>query len=363
VSASSAQSWWLDAIGRIPLLTPAEEIELGNAIQAWLQHPDGPDHCPPGIRRRGQRARQRFTEANLRLAVHYVSKNCHRIAKEQGVDDLIQAANEGVIRAVERFDPTRGYKFSTYAYWWIRQAVNHWCDRHGRVVAIPGSHSQHLGRLAPIMRRLSLELGRTPTREEIAAELGVSLPVFDQLRINAQPVGSLDLVIGDDGMALSDVIACHDPTLEEQEEQAERLRQAEQLRGMIARLPAPDQQLLSLAYSLDGEQRSQQDVARAVGLSVRAVEAKLRALEQQLRGMAVQLVLVAVPLQVVTPCGSGYKRLRRLKLVDGQLSLPIDLSAWISRAHSKCRSSGPRRAAGALASISSTSRTPTRLSS
>lgn len=325
MASNAGLSWWLEQIGRVPLLTQAEEIELGHAIQTWHNHPDGPDHCPLGIRRRGQRARERFTAANLRLAVHYISKHCHRLAKDTSVDDLVQAANEGVIKAVERFDPTRGYRFSTYAYWWIRQSVNAWCDKHGRLVAIPGSHSQHLGKLGPIVQRLQTQLNRDPTRAELAAELGVSLRVFEQLMVNAQPVSSLDLVIHDDGMELGDVIATHDLSLEEQEDQAERLRQAEQLRGMVAKLPAGDRQLVSLAYSFDGEERTHQQVAKAVGLSVRQVESRLRTLEQQLRGMAVQLVLVAVPTEPVQAniCRRGVKRRRRLKVIEGQLSLPI----------------------------------------
>jgi RNA polymerase primary sigma factor len=129
VPASSNQSWWLDSIGRIPLLSPAEEIELGTAIQRWQQHPDP---CPPGIRRRGQRARDRFVSANLRLVVAYISKRCHRLTRSFDREDLTQAGNMGLITAAERFDPAKGYRFSTYAYWWIRQAINRWVDQHGR---------------------------------------------------------------------------------------------------------------------------------------------------------------------------------------------------------------------------------------
>ena len=96
-------SWWLDAIGRIPLLTPAEEIELGTLIQRGLQ-----PCATPREKRSGMRARDRFVRANLRLAVSYVSKRCNRLTRIHGQDDLIQAANEGLIRAVERFAPARG---------------------------------------------------------------------------------------------------------------------------------------------------------------------------------------------------------------------------------------------------------------
>ena len=281
----SGLSWWLEQIGRIPLLTPAEEIELGNQVQAWLNHPDGPDGCPPGVRRRGRRAQDRFVKGNLRLAVAYVSKHCHRLAKTHSVDDLIQSANEGLIRAVERFDPTRGYRFSTYAYWWIRQAVGHWADHNGRSVAIPGSHSQHLGKLGPIRRRLAMELGREPTREEIAAELGVSERVFDQLLVNAIPVASLDQVISDDGLELGDVVACWDSTPEEHEAQDERHQQAEQLRELMATLPGRDQMLLAMAWGLDGPAMERSEIAEQLGMKLRVVDGRLRYLQAQLQAM------------------------------------------------------------------------------
>ena len=291
MSASSSQAWWLEQIGKIPLLTPAEEIELGTAIQRWLQHPDP---CPPGIRRRGQRARERFVKANLRLAVSFVTRKCHRLAKKYSSDDLIQAANEGLIKAVERFDPQRGYRFSTYACWWIHQSVNRWVDVNGRVIAIPGSHSQHLGRLSAITARLTRELNRDPTKEELAAELGVSLRVLDAVIENGRSVGSLDAVISEDGQELIETLASWDQSLEEQEQQQERWRQAEELRGLIKTLAVADQRLLCQAWGLNGEEVSRREIAGQAGLSIRALDVKLQRLQAQLASSSVQLVLVAV---------------------------------------------------------------------
>jgi RNA polymerase primary sigma factor len=289
--AASSQTWWLDSIGRIPLLTPAEEIELGTAIQRWRQHPEP---VPPGLRRRGMRARDRFVQANLRLAVSYVSKRCNRLARIHGSEDLIQAANMGLITAAERFDPARGYRFSTYAYWWIRQAVNRWVDQHGRSISIPGSHSQHLGRIGPITRRLESELGRSPTRQEIADALNTSVAVLEQVLENGRPVGSLDQVVSDDGLELSSLVATYDRSPEEEEEQRERWRQAEQLRNLISRLPHQERRLLSLAWGLDGVEVPRPELAQQEGLSTRALESRLQRLQQQLASQSVQLVLVAV---------------------------------------------------------------------
>jgi RNA polymerase primary sigma factor len=308
VPASSNQSWWLDSIGRIPLLTPAEEIELGTAIQRWQQHPDP---CPPGIRRRGQRARDRFVKANLRLVVAYISKRCHRLTRSFDREDLTQAGNMGLITAAERFDPAKGYRFSTYAYWWIRQAINRHCDTTGRAIAIPGSHCQHLAKLGPITRRLERELNRTPTQAEIAAELGVSLRVLEQVIENGRPVASLDQVVTDDGLELGSLCATYDRSPEDEEEQRERWRQAEQLRGLIARLAPQDRRLLSLAWGLDGVEVPRPELAQQEGLSTRALEVRLERLQASLASQSVQLVLVAVERGTVEPRDRSRRRRER----------------------------------------------------
>ena len=300
------------------MLTPAEEIELGTAIQRWKTHPEP---VPPGIRRRGMKARERFITANLRLAVAFVSRKCHRLAKAHSQEDLIQAANEGLIKAVERFDPARGYRFSTYAIWWIHQSVNRYVDLHGRTIAIPGSHSQHLGRLAAITRRLTRELSRDPTRDELARELGVSLRVLDAVIENGRSISSLDAVISEDGQELGETLASWDQSLEDQEEQQERWRQAEQLRGLIATLPVPDQRLLRQAWALDGEERPRREIAERAGLSIRALDVRLQRLQAQLAAQSVQLVLVAVarvPVALVK-----RQRRRRVRLWVDQLELMV----------------------------------------
>lgn len=265
------------------------------------------------------RARDRFVQANLRLAVSYVSKRCWRLAKEIGQEDLIQAANMGLITAAERFDPARGYRFSTYAYWWIRQAVSRWADSHSRAITIPGSHCQHLGRIGPISRKLAGELGRDPTREEIAAELGVSLRVLEQVLENGRSIASLDQIVSDDGLELGSTCASYDRSIEDDEEQAERWRQAEQLRNMIHRLPAADQRLLTLAWGLDGVEVPRAELAHQEGLSTRALEARLERLQASLAAHSVQLVLVAVCR--VRPSPRPRKRRQRRLVVGVQLVL------------------------------------------
>ena len=313
MALSVPANWWLDTIGRVPLLSPAEEIELGTAIQRWQQHPPP---CPPGIRRRGMRARDRFVTANLRLAVSYVARRCNRLAKAHGgSEDLVQAANMGLITAAERFDPARGYRFSTYAYWWIRQAVNRWVDQHSRMVSIPGSHCQHLAKMAAITRRIERERGRLPTHQELATELGVSLRVLEQVLENGRPIGSLDQIVTDDGLELGATCASWDRSLEDEEEQRERWRQAEQLRGLIARLPASDQQLLMQAWGLDGVEVPRAELARQEGISTRVLQARLERLQSALASQSMQLVLVAVA-RVPVPPRSRIRRRPRARRVE-----------------------------------------------
>lgn len=315
-------SWWLDQIGRVPLLTPSQEIELGTRVQRWLNHPAGSDHCPPAIRRSGRRARDQFITANLRLAVSFVAKVSRRYGTQHH-DDLIQAANEGLISAVEKYDPTRGYRFSTYAYWWIRQSVTRHMELHGRLVAIPGIHSKNLARLDAVTRRLRFRLGRDPSPPEIAEALDISPELFEQLLINARPVASLDALIRDDDTRdLSTAIGCDDPSLEQQEEQAERWRQAEEVRQLINRLPESDRNILCAAWGLDGIDLPRADVAAAHGMTPIQLERYLERLQAQLRQMTVQAVLIAVAPTPLPPRQPGRRR-RKPKAEASQLMLDL----------------------------------------
>jgi len=135
---------WLAAAGRQPLLTTAEEVHLGQAIRRWMDHPDGPELAPAPVRRRGLRARDRMVAANLRLVVNVANRYRQRVAaRRQCIADAYQEGAIGLQRGAEKFDPARGYKFSTYAYWWIRQAVTRFADQQD-LIRLPINVSEQL---------------------------------------------------------------------------------------------------------------------------------------------------------------------------------------------------------------------------
>ncbi len=143
--ANDAVSAWLAAAGRVPLLTHREELELGRMVRAWLDAPDP----SAAVRRRGLRARERMTAANLRLVVSVAKKyvsSAERLGL--GFEDLLQIGAVGLVRGVELFDPGKGYKFSTYAYWWIRQGLQR-AVASGGVIRIPTNVNDKLRRLQP----------------------------------------------------------------------------------------------------------------------------------------------------------------------------------------------------------------------
>lgn len=159
---------FLGEIGRIPLLTAAEELHLGTICQAWQQHPDGPANCPANIRRRGLRARERMVKANLRLVVS-IARRSTRLAEDRGftLADLCQEGAIGLARGVEKFAPAKGYKLSTYAYWWIRQGIGRALETGG-LIRLPTG----LRRIAAKTAQARRDLGPGATPDAVAAVVG-----------------------------------------------------------------------------------------------------------------------------------------------------------------------------------------------
>ena len=246
---------YLRSIGRVELLTAAQEIELAKRIE-----------------RGDMLAKRQMVEANLRLVVS-IAKGY--LGRGLGFLDLIQEGSLGLIRAVEKFDYRRGYKFSTYGTWWIRQAVTRAIADKARTIRIPVHMVEKLNRVAHIERQLVQRMGREPEPAEIAAELHWSLAdVRDILRVAQLPV-SLEKPVGDeDESELGDFVA--DDAVSEPFEEASEHLQKEGVRRALDALPARERQVIELRYGLSSlEPLTLEEVGRTFGVTrerVRQIE-------------------------------------------------------------------------------------------
>jgi len=270
-STTDALQLFLREAGRRPLLTAAQEVELAKRIE------------------RGDLvAKGQMIEANLRLVVS-IAKNY----RNQGLPflDLIQEGTLGLIRAVEKFDWRRGYKFSTYATWWIRQAVARALADKGRTIRVPVHVVERMQRIGRAERSLWAQLGREPTLEEVADE--ASLPVAQVLEVRsaARTSSSLDQPVGEaEDATLGDFVAGPEPLPDEAVETT--LRSEALLRG-LRKLPAREQQVVVLRYGLLGEEPTTlEEIGRRLGLTrerVRQIEA------ESLRRLATLSELTTLP--------------------------------------------------------------------
>ena len=295
--SSDPISWYLATIGRIPLLTPAEEIELGNQVQQLMQltedgsiaaDSDQFDGKQRRLIRVGQRAKQRMMKANLRLVVSVAKKY-----QGKGLEllDLIQEGSLGLERAVEKFDPTRGYKFSTYAFWWIRQSMTRAIACQSRTIRLPVHLSERLTTIRKVSLDLAHKLGAMPSRLEIAEAMDMPVEELDSLLRQALTTSSLDAPVnGEEGRSfLGDLIA--DSSLEEPLDRVEQRMHHEQLGRWMSHLSDQEQHVLTLRFGLNGNERhTLAEIGRLLEVSrerVRQVELKaLRKLRNLTRRVA-----------------------------------------------------------------------------
>jgi RNA polymerase primary sigma factor len=278
--SSDPISWYLTTIGRVPLLTPAEEIELGNQVQAMMRLIEAGEEIALNDQQKktirvGRRSKDRMMQANLRLVVSVAKKY-----QGKGLEllDLIQEGSLGLERAVEKFDPTRGYKFSTYAFWWIRQSMTRAIACQSRTIRLP----VHLGERLSAIRKVSLDLahklGAMPNRQEIAEAMAIPMEELDSLLRQSLTTSSLDAPVnGEEGRSfLGDLIA--NTSLEEPLDQVERSMHHEQLGRWLSALTQQERQVLELRFGLAGQERlTLAEIGRLLDVSrerVRQVELK-----------------------------------------------------------------------------------------
>src|SRR4051795_12310070 len=278
---------YLNGIGKTALLNAADEVELAKRTEAGLyaQHlletrkrmGDNRKRDLAAVVRDGEAAKNHLLEANLRLVVSLAKRYTGR---GMPLLDLIQEGNLGLIRAVEKFDYTKGFKFSTYATWWIRQAITRGMADQARTIRLPVHLVEQVNKLARIRRDLHQKLGRDATHEELAAESGIAEERISDLLDHARDPVSLDMPVGSDEEApLGDFIEDGESADAETTVISHLLH--EDLRRVLATLEDREQQVIRMRYGLDdGQPRTLDQIGRRFGLSrerVRQIEREVMA--------------------------------------------------------------------------------------
>jgi RNA polymerase primary sigma factor len=245
-STTDALRLFLNEISRYPLLTAAEEVELAKRIE-----------------RGDQEAKERMVSSNLRLVVSIAKKYQ---SKELTLLDLIQEGIFGLIRAAEKFDWRRGYKFSTYATWWIRQSIERGMANKARTIRIPVHVLQRENKINRARRRLVAELGRDPSDEELAEATELPVQQVRDARDAARAVTSLDRPVGEaEEATLGDLFESEEP---QPDEVVQISLREEEVRRAVSELPDPEQKIVKLRYGLDGspDPKSVEEIVRTLGI-------------------------------------------------------------------------------------------------
>jgi RNA polymerase primary sigma factor len=245
-TTTDALQLFLRETGRHLLLTAAQEVELAKRVE-----------------RGDMEAKQRMVEANLRLVISIAKRS-----RNQGLPflDLIQEGTLGLIRAVEKFDWRRGYKFSTYATWWIRQAVTRAVAEKARTIRMPVHIVERLQKMNRAERNLPTQLGREPSLEEIAEEASLPIEQARQVRAAARPATSLDQPVGDQGDAVVGDFLAGEELLPD--EQVELSLRSHALQQALAALSERERQVLVLRYGLDDDEpKTLEEIGRRFGLT------------------------------------------------------------------------------------------------
>ena len=282
---------YLKEIGRTPLLKSEEEVKLANQIQAMLPLLEKEDLTPEEqkIVRQGQLAKRKMTQANLRLVVSIAKKYQNR---GLSLLDLIQEGSIGLMRAAEKFDPSKGYKFSTYSYWWIRQAMTRAIANYARTIRLPIHITQDLNKIKKVNRELSQKLGRKPTDTEVAEALDIDITKLRSLAESARMTRprSLNATIDENQTELGQILP--DDSASPSDFVAER-ETVSKIQGLLDTLSPKQRDVIILRYGLkDGRTMTYEQIGNVCGISRERVrQIKNKAIEQ-LKQRAIKLSAV-----------------------------------------------------------------------
>jgi RNA polymerase sigma factor (sigma-70 family) len=276
---------YLNQIGRIPLLTPAEEIELGNSIQRMMPLVGKAELTKEEqkVIRIGERAKKRMVQGNLRLVISVASKYS-RMTSRLSMQDLIQEGNIGLIRAVEMFDPSRGYKFSTYAYWWIRQGIMRATQTQDRMIKLPSGAPDGLRKVKYFMIDYQREHGVMPTLKQCADLIGVQPETMRNYLQAAEDATSLDAKAknrNDDGSQILDLIQS---TYGSPDDDLEVDTAVLAVKRAFVKMTEQERQIITMRYGLDGEEPlSNPGIGKKIGLHKEAARKLVHQTEEKLR--------------------------------------------------------------------------------
>lgn len=263
----SSADRWLENAGRQPLLTPAGELHLGALVREWQDWADGPSEAPPAVQRRGLRARDRLVASNLRLVAMVVDR--YRLPAAITLEDALQAGTVGLIRAAEKFDPARGYRFSTYSYLWIRQGITCEVDAMASTIRLP----------APV----GAAMRGTRYGQTSAQQLEAAAPVWRGLLSLDAPLPGAD----DEARVLADLI-------EGGRLELEQLGQAEAVSAAWRAMTEADSDAVALLQLHHGDSARVGELAQLEGTSATATSRRLRAATARLRALpAVEMALAS----------------------------------------------------------------------
>ena len=283
---------YLKEIARTPLLKPEEEVKLANQIQAMLPLVNQEELTAEekNIVRVGQKAKQRMVQANLRLVVSIAKKYQNR---GLSMLDLIQEGSIGLMRASEKFDAGKGYKFSTYSYWWIRQAMTRAIANHARTIRLPIHITQDLNKIKKANRQLSQKLGRKPTETEVATELDMDLKKIRALAQSARitrPM-SLNATIDENNTELGQILPddSHTPSDFVAEKEI-----VSKIQNLLHTLSPKQRDVITLRYGLnDGKTMTYEQIGNVCGISRERVRQIKNKAMKLLKKRAIELSTLA----------------------------------------------------------------------